>query len=135
MSDLERFRNIAQRITQGGQDILKENIDDPVEAMRKQQQIEALRQQEAAMQPQLLDPTMPNQVPEVNVPRERLGEFNESQVRGLEAMAKLKERDAQLKQQLLMEEAARAQSQSEFDPSSYQKVDRSRFNSLKERFK
>lgn len=113
-------------------------IDDRLDQARRERAM--LQEQEAkqvqrlqGMQQQqgLVQPGLP---PEQEMPNPVARDFNPDQIRALENMAALTERDKLLKAQLEAEAAATMQREAEFDPASFApavKQDTGRFNSLK----
>lgn len=135
--DLDKLRRAGEQITQAGQESLRRNVDAPLdqarEAIRKLAEAKVASQmpqpQMGASMPGLPRVQPPSEVSQVANPMP--GGFTASQVAGLNDYAKLLERQKEIAAQVDADEAARAQSQAEFDPSQYQERP-SRFQQLRQ---
>ncbi len=130
MADLNRFRALGQQFTQGGQNMIKQNVDDPIEAKRREVEQEAQFRQANARGRAALDsgdPTMPAGAMSTGgdevFPAHPEG-LSDSMVAGLGDHANLLARDKQMKEQLMQQAAEQARSEAEFDPSQYKQVNR-----------
>jgi alpha-ketoglutarate-dependent taurine dioxygenase len=141
MADIENYlRNKGQALQQGMKQKIKAGFDDPVQqklaAIAEAKAKQKLAAEAAAMSgvsgsDPFQAPPLPPEV-QPNSPTMSLQDQNSrmnAMINAPEAMAALKQKEAQMRQRMEMEDAIRAQEQAEFDPSSYQKVPR--FNQLK----
>ncbi len=137
MDSLNKLRRAAQQFQQAGQQGIRENIEEPIidparEAIRKL--AEAKVASEVGQQAPMGESLQMQRARQVNAPQVAnpiAGGFTASQVQGLDDYSRLLQRQKEIAAQVDAEEAARAQSQAEFDPSQYQERP-SRFQQLRQ---
>lgn len=109
MSDANRFQRLGQRFQQGGQELIKQNIDQPLDQMRMEQQVAPTARPQGSLSNPNFQAALPINAPEVPMQPGASPEFDQSQVSGLEAYQRLIERDKAQRQQMEMADAARKQ--------------------------
>lgn len=120
MADLNRFRRLGQQFTQEGQDLIRRNIDEPVQDMRQRaidaEAVEKIKAMRAAQQSQ--QPIAPSQ-PEAQLGAMTGQDFN-SMMSAMDAQIELNRRDKAMRQQMEMEDAARKLQEIEQANAQYQ---------------
>lgn len=121
MADLNRFRRLGQQFTQEGQDLIRRNIDEPIQDMRQRvidaQAVEQMKALRSAQQPQPMAPSSPQseqQLGAVTGP-----DFN-SVMSAMDAQIELNRRDKAMRQQMEMEDQARKLEEIERAGAQYQ---------------
>lgn len=124
MPDMNRFRRLGQQFTQGGQEIIKQVVDDPLDRMRAAAAVaEAQQKKIPAPQGSLSNPNFQMAIPEVPGP---VGspEFSGGDVDALEAYANLIKRDKEQREQMQLQDVMRKKQEAVDENAVYQQYHR-----------
>lgn len=140
MADFQgKVRGLGQKFQQAGQELIKDNVDDPIQAKlaefarRSAEQSAGSMPQGKPQQPPMSngyqlrpgDKVIPQVLPDdPNAPESQKQARMAAMIAATENLSRIKEKEAAQRGQYEAEDALRAQEEAEFDPSLYKKVER-----------